>query len=53
MLDDGVIGCPSIDKRDSIQRDTDADEVEDLVDERTGGCQKHEGINLRQTSYLF
>lgn len=33
VLDDGVIGRPSIDKRDGIQRDADADEVEDFVDE--------------------
>ena len=36
MLDDGVIGCPSIDKRNSIQRNTDADEVEDFVDKSAG-----------------
>ena len=36
MLDDGVIGRPPINQCDSIQRDTDADEVEDFVDESTG-----------------
>lgn len=33
MLDDGVVGRPAVDERDGIQRDADADEVEDFVDE--------------------
>ena len=35
MLDDGIIGRPPINERDGIQRDTDADEVENFVDEST------------------
>lgn len=33
MLDDGVVGRPAVDERDGVQRDADADEVEDFVDE--------------------
>ena len=35
MLDDRVARRPPVDKRNGIQRDADADEVEDLVDEVT------------------
>ena len=35
MFDNRVIRRPSIDKCNSIQRDTDSDEVEDFVDECT------------------
>ena len=33
MFDDRVVGRPPVDKRNSVQRDTDANEVEDFVDE--------------------
>ena len=36
MLDDGVTRGPSVDERNGIQRDADADEVENFVDEITG-----------------
>lgn len=36
MLDDRVIGGPSVYKCNSVQRDTNADEVEDLIDESAG-----------------
>lgn len=34
MLNDGIVGRPSIHHCDGIQCDTDADEIEDFVDER-------------------
>lgn len=40
MLDDGVVGRPAVDERDGVQRDADADEVEDFVDE---GPEQREG----------
>ena len=35
MLDNRIARRPSVDKRNGIQRDTNTDEVEDFVDERT------------------
>lgn len=43
MLDDGVLRRPSVDKCDSIQCDTNTNEVEYLVNKGTGGCKKKEG----------
>lgn len=40
MFDDRVIGRPSVHKCNSVQRDTDADEVEDFVDEGTIRCEE-------------
>lgn len=40
MLDDRVIGSPSVHKCNSVQRDTDADEVENFVDEGANKCKK-------------
>lgn len=37
MFDDRIVGRPSVHKCNSVQRDTDADEVEDFVDESAGG----------------
>ena len=39
MFDDRVIGRPSVHKCNSVQRDTDADEVEDFVDEGAKDCE--------------
>ena len=40
MLDDRVIGRPSVHKRNSVQRDTDANEVEDFIDKGAKRCKK-------------
>ena len=46
MFDDRVIGRPSVHKCNSVQRDTNADEVEDFVDEGAKKCQKKALINF-------
>ena len=38
MLDDGIIGRPAVNKRDSVQRDADTDEIEDFIDESARRC---------------
>lgn len=45
MFDDGVIRRPSIHKRNSVQRDANADEVEDFVDEGAKECEEKKGVN--------
>ena len=52
MFDDGVIGRPPINQRDSIQRDTDADEVEDFIDESTGS-EKKQLVNRAHARYQW
>lgn len=42
MFDDRVIGRPPVDKRNGVQRDPDADEVEDFVDEGAGEGKSHQ-----------
>lgn len=51
MLDDGVVGRPAVDERDGVQRDADADEVEDFVDE--GPEQREREIARSLTLSLF
>lgn len=50
MLDDGVIGRPSIDKRDGIQRDADANEVEDFIDESAASRKRIHSLSTQPIS---
>ena len=45
MFDDGVIRRPSIHKCNGVQRDTDANEVEDFVDEGAKRCEEKGVVN--------
>lgn len=51
MFDNRVIRRPSVHECNSVQRDTDADEVEDFVDKRTKRCEEKKIISWYPLSW--